>query len=416
MSRLDQSKATIQTLSALESQFESDPTSFSGFLKDPLSQSIIEKSAKVLGILKDHKNYSQLEEQRAAEDLANLKASLLAHIGQLKQVEEVNLETLRVKKDSLQRSVLFCIDREIASLMHQIERSADERRRGLLDEKEILQEKMEELRLAAAELPERWKVENWLELRLDVGKKIMTILTQLVESKTVERHLHAVESKPLDAATPPIEAKKPYLCLCLLFGGCCGSLCVFSLALIPFLRRGFPLTRHSLAAMGYPYQGEVTDLETMRKLTLFIGDHKVVGLLGGQGPDYSHSFAQHLRNGGRKVLLIRCDFKTNSRGPGLLQWLEQGTQPPRVDHTIFSGGSTVYGMEFLKKPAFRQLLDESQKEYDLILLWQAAPLDSAQTISFLSHCDAAIATIVDERVEQLIGLDKCSFVVPRESL
>jgi hypothetical protein len=73
-------------------------------------------------------------------------------------------------------------------------------------------------------------------------------------------------------------------------------------------------------------------------------------------------------------------------------------------------------MEFLKKPAFRQLLDESQKEYDLILLWQAAPLDSAQTISFLSHCDAAIATIVDERVEQLIGLDKCSFVVPRESL
>jgi len=401
--RMDQSKAMKRMLQTLKKELrkeDCDLGSFATHLKDAASQRLIEKASKMQ--LEDKKYYTVLELERRSEEIALQKKLLLEHIEHLGVIEELNIEAIRDKMSALQGTIHRCINRELAVLQGQIQAAETERKQALFDEKKLLQKKMEELRLLAADLPERWKLEHWLDLKTDLGKKIMTVMTELVESKTIGHHLHHVESKPLDPAILPIQAKKPYLLALTFLGGFCGALAVFCSGLFSCLLNGFPLSASSLVAMRYPYSGAIqSDLETFRRLALFLGRTKIIGLLGGQGPDYSYAFAEYLKKMGRKTLLIRCDFSQKSDAPGLLQWLKDDNVKLLYIDVIHSGGTTPYAMELLQMPRFKELL---QEPCDHILLWQRAPLDAAETLAFLDYCEKAIATISQETREQLTPL------------
>jgi uncharacterized protein involved in exopolysaccharide biosynthesis len=175
-------------------------------LKDTLSQSLIESATQVSLRIKDPKYCSVQDLARGKEEIALQKKLLTEHVEQLLKTEESNVE-------QLESAIVRGIDGEIYALHNQISRAKESRVRNLFDEKRLLQKKMEELQKKAAHLPGRWKRESWLELKSEVEKKIMTAMTELVESKTIGQHLHIVESKPLDWAVMPLEPKAPHLLL-----------------------------------------------------------------------------------------------------------------------------------------------------------------------------------------------------------
>ena len=117
--------------------------------------------------------------------------------------------------------------------------------------------------------------------------------------------------------------------------------------------------------------GDYRSLSQIFTLSLFVEKKGIVALFGGAGPDYSAFFADCLRKIGRKILLIRCDFQE---------------------------------IESLQPPAFAQLLEAGTRDYETILLWQTAPLDSTETLFLLNHCHQAIATISGEKTQQLTEL------------
>ena len=103
------------------------------------------------------------------------------------------------------------------------------------------------------------------------------------------------------------------------------------------LYRGFPVSRDTLHALGYPYAGFISfnadgpniahlpdsDLESLRKLVLKIDaapHSRLMGLFAGQGPDYAHSLAHLIAQSARKVLLLRCDFSTKFSSEDNLGW------------------------------------------------------------------------------------------------
>jgi hypothetical protein len=274
---------------------------------------------------------------------------------------------------------------------------------------------MEEIRAIAADLPERWKQEHWLELKTEMGAKIMRVMTELVESKTIGRHLHHVESKPVDRAIPPRLAQKPRF-ISIGLGAALGAAFVFFIgALFRRLLNDFPLSADRLQALRYPFSGTLQSgkRETLRRLALFVEQapsSQVVALLGGEGPDYALDLAHNLKASGRAVLLIDCDFRSShsdSDSLGLLQWFEQKLPQVPIQkkeplfHFIPSGGTSSLGMEWLRSKQFATFLQEVRPHYDFIFLWQKSPLNSVEAVASLSFVDKAVVTVSNEPTECL---------------
>jgi hypothetical protein len=392
---LDASKSKIRNLEALSLQISSpdcDLSSLSPFLMDSMSQHLLEVAREASHRVGNSNHYSKLEVVRAKDELRLQKKRLGDHLSQMKQLEEISLETLRQKKESVESVVYRCIDREILSINGQVEASIIDRKQALLEERSALKHKMDELRVSASGIPERWKSENWLEVKLDLSKKIMTMMTQLVESKTVERHLHAVESKPLDIAVDPINLQPPHLLLLTAIGGLLGAFIVFSCFSMDYLSRGFPLTARSLKANRLALLGAVdSELDAMRSIFSVIKGNRLIALFGGSGPDYSQSLALYLRGIGRKVLVIRCDGDVNPLYKGsFYDWLQTKDCSTKL----------------------------AQADCDHVLFWQASPFKSYQTRALLAMSHQSIVTINGERLEDLtMFFDKpVAYVVPGELL
>ena len=375
LNRLDQSKATIQLLGTLSVEVLSDrcdPSSMAPFLNDRLSQQMMEASSQWLLKLKDKNNHSHSEIVRANTELVLQKKMLFEHLQQLSQVEAIHLESLRQKKEALQQVVLRCMDREIGALKQQIEKSVAAKKQELRQERDLLEAKMSHLREAAKQLPERWKQENWLELKLDLGKKMMTMLTQMVESKTVERHLHAIESKPLDAAVAPIFAKSPHLFLIAALGAFFSAF--FTLLL--YLNRGIALTSQSVRRMELPV------LETMSDLAYAVDRSQVISLIGEMNVE---GMAAYLRRLNRKVMVVQKD--------SFYEWMQSGA-----------------GVDFLST---------CRAENDHILFYQPTIKDSASTKSLLKICNQAVVAITNEKFTDIAHMlreekGKLSFIFPEE--
>ena len=398
----------------------------SAVLKDSVSQKLIERANHLSLQLKDEKHRSSKEGERWSEEIALHRKLLSEHLEQLWKVEELQANLIRERMAALQGVSLDCINQQVSLLDEQLQESIADRQKTLREEKALLQKKMGELRALASDLPAGWKLEHWLKLKTDMGIRIVEVMTQLIESKTIGHQLHHVESKPLDIAIAPRFVKKPRLYLYSAMGGFGVAFGVFFLLLIRAILKGFPTFSHKLIALRYPFAGKISsicdgpeveslsgpDLETLRRISLFLEEPptgKTVGLIGGRGPDYSHALAQNLARAGRHVVLIRCDFNAKfqeSDRPGLLQWL-QGTMteiPVRrgvgLDF-IPAGGFSPFSMEALQSNRFKTLLEQCKAAYDFVLIWLPSPLDLAEAKALLSLSEKAIVTVSGEPTEQL---------------
>ncbi|MES2273251.1 MAG: hypothetical protein V4487_03575 [Chlamydiota bacterium] len=403
-----------------------DLGSLSPVLGDAVSSRLIERAIEIVFRLKEEKYHSSKEGQRWEEELVLQRKILGDHLENLLRVEELNGRLLREKILGLQRISLDCMNRQISALHAQARDTIRQKREALILEKMLLQKKMEEIRERAVELPEKWRLEKWLDLKSEMGQKMMETVTQLVESKTIGHHLHHVESKPLDLATLPVLPQPPHLFILLFLGAFSASFGAFFVSLIRSILKGFPTSLEKLQAMGWPILGTVSsfcdgpavdavtgpDLQMLRKLALFIQerrDGKIIGLIGGKGPDYSYALGENLGRMSLKTIVLRCDFaavQSPSDLPGLLQvWKGTESQLPirraKGFDYLTTGGYSLFGTELIQSPQFGQLLDAFRKNYDRIFLLFRSPLSSAESVSALRLCDQAVVTVQGEQIEEL---------------
>lgn len=407
-------------------EHEFEISSLSSVLKDPLSQNLIAEANKVAVQLKDEKYHSLKEGERWKEELLFQKKILKEHLGQLYQIEKLGVELSREKMIRLQQVSLGCINREISVLYERISDSFKERKTALLQEKKIIEQKMEELRHVSADFPEKWRQEKWLDLNTQMGLKMMEVVTRLVEEKTVAEHLHHVESRPLDSATLPLLPNKPGLFMAVIFGALASGFVLFLIFLLRAVISGFPTTLERLKALKYPTLGQISsscdgplvepatgeDLELLRGISLFIDNvpqAKIIGLIGGKGPDYSYALAENFARISRKSLVIRCDFESKFNAsdlPGLLQiWNREINELPLRKEKGFdwisAGGFSLHGMEMIQSKFFSEFLESLRSAYDFIFILFRSSLTSAESAAALRLCDKAIVTISGEPIEAL---------------
>ncbi|HEX2583057.1 MAG TPA: hypothetical protein VHL30_02970, partial [Chlamydiales bacterium] len=378
--QFDESQRQIEALSQVG---ELDLNGLSSLLKDPMSQELIANAAALTLKLQDQKYSSPKEKLRWSEELALQKKVLTDHVKELLKVESVNASIFREKMTELQRASLSCLDQQIAVLTEQSKAEVEKRATALLEERKRLRKKMEESKA----LPERWKRENWLQIKTDLGKEVMSILTELVESKTIGHQLFHIESKPLD---PSIAPRLPENSQLLLFTSVSGVGCALAyfIGMICFATfQGLPLSQSALKAMGLPCSGSLVDPETVRRLSLFL-DEKVSLLLGGSGSDYSHSLAEILASDGKKVLLIDCGC------------------PAGKSFSIRSHANYFFAQaeENFPTKRFTAILDAQRNFYDAILLWHPGNFNSASAAGCLRIAEKAILTITKEQREELTPL------------
>lgn len=374
--KLEASRKQIEILSHVGNE---DLNALSDLLKDPLSQEVIANAAALTLKLQDQKYSSQKERSRWSEDLALQNKILQEHVEELLKVEAMNASIFREKMGELKRESLANLDQQISVLKRHSQDEIEEKKKSLLAEKERLKKKLER----SKHLPERWKRENWLQMKTDLSKEVMTILTELVESKTMGHQLFHIESKPLDFSTAArLPQNTHLLMLTLLCGLGCGVLYFFAQTLVS-IASGLPLTASALKAMKLPFSGTIEEPDTLAQISLFL-DQKVALLLGGAGPDYAHSFASHLAKEEKKVLLIDCAPKRTQKS---------SIEP--LDNYFFVSSKE----NFLPK-----FLEASKDFYDAILLWYPGNFNSAAAQSLLRISEKAVVTITQEQREELTPL------------
>ncbi|OHE75160.1 MAG: hypothetical protein A3F67_01360, partial [Verrucomicrobia bacterium RIFCSPHIGHO2_12_FULL_41_10] len=426
--KLDQATAQLhhfhQLIDAI-SQDEFAISSLNAALTDPLSCKLIEQASSLVIHLKDEEHYSTREKERWQEELFLQKKILKEHVEQLCQVESLRVDLIYEKMTALQQIIFRCLNGQISVLHEQMSGWLQETQEGLTREKKLLEGKLTELKDAFDHFPEEWRMEKWMSFKTDLGMKTIGSVVDLVESKTIGRHLHHIDSKEIDFAIPPLHPRKSLL-FSILLGSFLlgfGSLCKL---FISALLNGFPISFAQLEAMRYPLLGELSrfcdgralevkgkDLDLLRKIALSLRDTKgkIVGLILGQGPDYSYALIKNLRSQGLFALIVRCDFSApfqNEEEKGLLQfWQKEIASPPIVEKdgiaVVSSGGFTPYGTEILQSKCFQEKLNEWAQNYERVFLLLRTPLDSTMSHVGLSLSDLAIVSVVSESntVEQL---------------
>lgn len=429
--QLDDARAQIERYRHLISQMD-DPdfelASLSSSLTDPLSRQILSQT-QTLHLQQGDESHSEKEEGRNRHELAWQRKILQKHLEQLIGLEQLSSSIFEDKIASLEEISLDCINRQISVLNEQIASLVKQRSESLVREKEFLEKKMQQLREQMNDLPEKWRAENLLKLKSELGIKIMQTVSQLVESKTIGRHLQKIESKPLDEALAPFLPEKPNLLLFSLLGFSAGFAGCFFGLFLRALYRGFPVSESTLRALGYSCSGKISfeangmgidrlpenDLESLRKVMLSIDEKesRIIALLGGAGPDYSHFLAELLSSCRRKILLISCDWQNFGDGPGLQQLLT-GVSPfavrPMGGYDFLpSGGACRFGAGIFSSSSFAALLDKLEASYDHILLFNRAPALSAECEALVMACQMAVVTVQNESIELLTPLIRWAY-------
>jgi uncharacterized protein involved in exopolysaccharide biosynthesis len=385
-----------------EPQFEI--STLSNILNDSVTQQLVQKSSELSGQLCDLINRSGREHERVKEALTIQKRFLESHLSQTLELGKIRIQLIKEKISSL-----YNVMRDL-----------------LQKEKAVLENKIEDLKVTLQEVPELWHLHKRLKFKAELTKGMMEGLTHITESKNLSRHLYQVESKPLDAALPPLAPQSPRLLIKCVGGALFAILCYAFFALIHTLIKGMPVSLTTLRLMGGHTSGTFSqspnlplnqladqDLETLRSMAAFLlerkSDKSLIGLLSKKGSDFCFNLAQLLSLHHQKVLIIDCNFDrivAPKDQPGLWQYINHtsGDLPIRHEKNydfLTSGGTTRHGVELLASPVFSKILTECKNHYDFIFLLRQISLSSQDALQILQLCNLAIITTDEESQNML---------------
>jgi tyrosine-protein kinase Etk/Wzc len=400
--QLHEIQVTVRQLLFVSDQIEQpdfELSSLCSILSDAVTQTMVDKASQLALQLRDESNHSGKEQARVKEALSTQKCFISHHIDQMIELHKLRAKLTEDKITALQEATMDLMKKE----------------------KELIEDKLLELRHQFSDLPELCRLENEIKFKKKLSMSVLEGMTELTESKIVNHRLHQVESKPVDRAVVPQKPKRPHLLLFSLLGGMLGVAVGFTLDLGKGLFRGLPVSAESLKAYGHSVCGSLSsgvanslrdlndqDLETLRRVALFTQSSKCTALIGGPYLDYSHQLAELFSMQKQRVLLIQCAFDAvvSVRDvPGLWHCLAEGLSPCPVRHLstydyLPTGGTTRHGAELLSCPDFADLLETLKPQYDRILLFSSAS-DSAEALALLRHAGFAVVTANEETFEAL---------------
>ena len=384
-----------------------DVSSLCNLLTDPISQQMVQKAGQMALDLRDDFNRSHKEHERLKDSLSTQKSFLLHHITQMIDVQKMRAKLIQEKIHSLQQSSVYLLSTE----------------------KQLIEERLSELRKSmSSSLPQKWKLENQLQLKKELFIKMIEGITQLEESKMLDQNILPLGFKVIDPAFLPQKIKTPglfvypplFAFLSMMFG--------YVYLFFRRASRGSPVSLELLQHYNLPSCGKISsyahtslsdikesDLETLRRIAHFSHLQKssssglCLGLLGSSPSNYSENLAALFAQRGSRVLLIDSTFQGfSSQGAnGILSFLKGESEAPTVLSRgcydfIYSGGYSRNFVELLFQKKFDHFINEKKKEYDFVIIYSGVNSTSIEAMIYQSVSDVCVICAgFEESIEDL---------------
>lgn len=352
-SQQDELQAQLKTMIAIRGQL-ADPhfelSSISAVFSDPATTELLQKASGIALQINDGHNQTEKDCERLRNALKVQKSFLSQHLFQTIELTKLRSQLFEDKINALKNACL--------KLLHA--------------EKKLLQERIQELQVKMGSLPEKWRRENLLLLKKELGLRRIEGMSQLVEATSVGKHLYQASSRPLDLAIVPLHPQPPRLFLLSLLAAVLGGLSCFIFHFCRVLLEGKFLSSAQLCLSGYPTAGELRflplfssleikkeELKTLHRLVRFISSQQkrplVVLMVGEEKYDYSSHLIELLQGKGWQVAQV----------------------PDVFDHA--------------------NRIEALKAQNDLVLLRGLNPSCLAEKEAFLQLADAAIVTVSEEK-------------------
>lgn len=395
----------VQYRALLEKMKENtfDVSSLTNILTDPVAQDIVHKAALVAMQLKDSGNRSLKEQELLAESLDVQKRFITSHLQDTIAVGNLQTRVIVQKINSLSRCITAMLGKE----------------------KGLLQHKMEEIAHEMEGVPQRWRQENLLSFKKEIGMNLLESIAGLTESRNMELNLFQGGVKSLDLGVPPLKPNAKHLFRNSILFGIAAALMYYFFHFARRLSSGFALTHETMRLLGLHAFGKISshvgkdlegvsssDMRILREASIFLssqdkGSCLSTLIVGGKAPNFSKNLAQLLALEGLKVLLIDYLAISSEGQKGLNQYLKGEIQQLPIhshkgfDH-IYSGGWSRYAPEQLKSPHFLEFLKEAKTRYDRIVFYTEVSAQSFGEVSAaLTLCECAVVAIAEETKEDL---------------
>lgn len=438
----DKLEASIRRNNFILNQMD-DPNfevfSLASVLDDSVSREIIKKSSELSLLLRDENNRTHKEHERVRSELEIQKRFLKAHLTQSVDVLKLNSDLYQEKMVGLQNVMVGLIHQNISVLQKQISEYIYSRLENLYQEQELINKHLVELHQRMARIPNKWVWEQIVKRTLTMNQALAEEITRLVEGKNISNHLEVIQSAPVDTAHANILPDSPLLLLYVVLGSIFGTFVGIGIFVTKAIVKGIPVSEENLKIVNQQVAGHLsrsidkshlhlmdTDLATLRRLTSFLkeiidghslDEGKTVLVVEGHEVNYVPTLLELLHKKGVKSLVIPLNFdrqEPEENLPGLLQYLQHNHKHPKIIHEQYyhrmsAGGIHRFSPELVTSPAFKTLIDDLNKDYDLIIATTKSEPSSAETEALVTLFDAAIITLRDESVTELKGyftLDK----------
>lgn len=399
---------------------------------DFVSLDMIKRASELTLRLKDQSNQSMREQERLKQELALQRAFLVMHLEQMVQVFKLNKQLIDEKIFSLQLISLEVVRQTITLLEKNLIEYIESHLENLLQEKEVLQQHINDIHLEMAALPQKWVAEQLIEQQVETNQLIVQEIAKLVESKNISHNLELIQSAPLDRALPSLHPILPGLRFFTSIGAVIGVLMSCGFILVRSLVQGIAASPENLKIMHQHVAGSLSfqydpsskepikdeDLDTLRRLHSYLDQSRnvdkkpslasVLLAIEGKGPDYTKGLANLMIKKGEKVVRIQLDFDHphSSNQPGLLQYLQgEVKQPPILKGDagdyIVAGGFTRFSIELLGSPLFHALIEQLKTQYEWIIAVTHALPHSAEAESLVPLFPCIVVALEDEKLDQL---------------
>jgi hypothetical protein len=380
-------------------------SSITTILSDPVTQGLVLQAGETAVRLQDANNRSQREQDHLKEMLNTQKSFIAQHLLQIIELTKLRVRLTEEKIGSLRKTTIGLLGRE----------------------KELLQRQLDQIAHKMGDLPDKWRRENLLLLKKEMGVKMIEGLAHFMETKNIDRHLYHVGSRPFDFALAPLHPQHPRLLVFAFIGGLLGALGYYLFALSRLLIRGVPLSHETLVLAGFNSCGSLSrycqapveqlghsDLEAVRRLAQFLiqleQPSMCCAILGGKNPNFSSTLAELLAMQNRRVLLIHYVFDQPvhaHESPGLWHYLQGEVQQLPIRRRqgfdfVSSGGTTRHSVEYLSHPQMKACLADAKGRYDIILLYSTAKPTDVEGEALLNIADALIIGVQGEKKEELL--------------
>ncbi|MCI5051558.1 MAG: hypothetical protein MRY21_00295 [Simkaniaceae bacterium] len=367
--------------------------SLQSLVSDPACQALVREAAE---LRKQFVEGNLIDKERA-----RITRQLNLKLGRIRRHLSDRLGLIRVEERTLEKNVqeleaimVHLLDRDIAISEKQLEEKLGEHRKTLGEQKSYLKAKRHALQKKSGDLPTRWLTESLINMRAQLGMRLLSGTSELLHSKAAQHQLKQILSRPIESAIQSEASQFSMAYLVPVLGMLIGWVASVGYLLARQLRRGFAIALESLRFQGFR---TATRLES-----LTLSSAQVLATVG------PLDLAELCVYSGERILVIDCDFNQLHAESeiGLVHYLKGEIEWPPIRSLngyakIASGGNCEYGGMLLRNKAFAKLLSTLRERYDRIILATSASATSVETPVICSLADEAVITLKDERFEDL---------------